>query len=101
MAEIGKGGIRNRHGNLKTENVKRPDHPDFMDSAELAKIQFSGVRHNLLAQDWEIWILGERKAFGPARDIEAFRAAYEEIFAIKNMEIVEFVNSPNQPKEKE
>lgn len=37
---------------------KRPDHPDFMDSSELKKMEFSGVRHNQIGNCMEIWILG-------------------------------------------
>jgi hypothetical protein len=39
--------------------LKRPDHPDFMDSSELRKMEFSGVRHNSIGNCMEIWILGE------------------------------------------
>ena len=44
--------------NAKTENIKRPNHPDFMDSSELKKIKFTGVRPNQMALQWEFWILG-------------------------------------------
>ncbi len=43
------------------EDFKRPDHPDFMDSNELTKIHFSGVRHNSLSDYMEFWIEGEKK----------------------------------------
>lgn len=40
-------------------DFKRPDHPDFMDSSELRKLEFSGVRANKLTQQMELWVLGE------------------------------------------
>ena len=79
---------RNSKGVLRTENFKRPDHNDFKDSSELRKERFSGVRNNSISHEWEIWVEGERKAFGPASDVNAFAAAYEEVFALKNVEIV-------------
>jgi len=42
-----------------TEDFKRPNHADFMDSIELKKIEFSGIRHNSIGNCMEIWILGE------------------------------------------
>lgn len=45
--------------NAKTEEFKRPDHPDFMTSSELAAKKFSGVRYNELGQQNEFWIVGE------------------------------------------
>ena len=44
-----------------TEDFKRPDHPDFMTSSELAKIHFSGIRHNSINDYMEFWIEGERR----------------------------------------
>lgn len=41
------------------EDFKRPDHPDFMDSSELKKAKWSGLRHNSLTDEAEIWVLGE------------------------------------------
>lgn len=46
----------------KTEDFKRPNHPDFMTSSELAKAKWSGVRQNEILREWEFWILGEIKA---------------------------------------
>lgn len=45
-------------GNTKTESFKRPDHPDFWTTEELKKKEFSGVRQNNIALQWEFWILG-------------------------------------------
>jgi hypothetical protein len=43
----------------QTESFKRPNHPDFMDAAELKKIEFTGIRQNNLGLHWEFWILGK------------------------------------------
>lgn len=40
------------------EDFKRPNHPDFMDSAELKKANFSGIRHNSLTGEAEVWKYG-------------------------------------------
>lgn len=96
MAEIGKGGRRNRHGNLVTENFKRPDHNDFRDHSELKKLAFTGVRHNSVTREWEIWLEGEIKALGPVADVDAMAAAYEEVFALDHVEIVSFEKPTNQ-----
>ena len=41
------------------EDFKRPNHPDFMTSSELAKAKFSGLRRNAIALQSEIWLLGD------------------------------------------
>lgn len=43
----------------KEGDFKRPNHEDFMDSSELRKMEYSGVRHNAIGNCMEIWILGE------------------------------------------
>lgn len=93
MAEIGKGGKRNKRGNLITEQYKRPDHNDFRSSEELKKLQFTGVRRNSITEEWEIWLLGDRKAYGSVSDVDAFAAAYREVFALDNVAIVDMVTS--------
>lgn len=45
----------------RTEEFKRPDHYDFMDSTELREAKWSGVRHNSLTHRMELWIVGEMK----------------------------------------
>lgn len=67
---------------------KRPDHPDFMDSSELKKKEFSGVRVNKISNEWEIWTVGELKAHGPAADQVAFMQAYQEVFQIENIAFI-------------
>ena len=38
---------------MAMEDFKRPDHPDFMDSSELKKAKWSGIRNNSLSGDLE------------------------------------------------
>lgn len=45
----------------KTESFKRPNHPDFMTSSELKKMEWTGVRQNEITREWEFWIVGEMK----------------------------------------
>lgn len=40
------------------EDFKRPSHTDFMDSSEIRKAEFTGLRHNSLTDTAEIWVLG-------------------------------------------
>ena len=79
---------RNKQGNLRTENFKRPDHPDFKDFYELKKMSFSGIRRNSISHEWEIWVEGKIEAHGPEADIDAFAAAYQEVFACSNVAII-------------
>ena len=71
----------------KTENFKRPNHNDFKDSAELKKEKFSGVRHNNLSREWEIWTLGDLRAHGPEADRRGFETAYQEVFACEEVKV--------------
>lgn len=70
-----------------TPTHKRPDHPDFMTSVELAKSEFTGMRQNNLAQQWEFWIAGEmRKSVSfekVAADKFALTKAHLELFQFK------------------
>lgn len=66
---------------------KRPDHPDFMTSAELKKDCWSGVRNNSLTHEWEIWINGSIEAKGPEKDMEMFRKAYAEVFQLHDVKL--------------
>jgi hypothetical protein len=66
---------------------KRPDHPDFMDFYELKDTQFSGIRHNDLNGDTELWVCGrirkrlskEEMYYEPEVKLAA---AFKEIFLI-------------------
>lgn len=46
----------------KTEGFKRPNHNDFATTAELKEREFTGMRKNELARQWEFWIIGEIRA---------------------------------------
>ena len=62
-------------------DFKRPDHPDFMDSSELRKLEFSGVRANKLAQQMEIWILGEVVKSMSMAEVYLCPAKWENLYA--------------------
>lgn len=68
------------------EDFKRPNHTDFMDSTELRKMRFSGLRHNSLSDQAEIWVLGHIEATVTAEEVKlnplAINKAYEEVFAL-------------------
>ena len=74
----------------KTFNTKegfdRPNHADFMDASELRAMKFSGVRHNSISDDIEIWTEGDlRKAISQVeRTIRphAVEEAFAEIFKL-------------------
>lgn len=44
---------------VTTDDFKRPNHPDFMTTAELKAFNFTGLRENKLASQFELWIVGE------------------------------------------
>ena len=50
---------REGHSVGKTEEFKRPDHYDFMDTHELAEAKFSGSRHSTITNQVEVWIEGK------------------------------------------
>lgn len=76
-----------------SKGFKRPNHPDFMDSSELKKIEFSGVRINKLAQQIECWILGEVQFSSPLSEYEKnpgkFYAKYADRFCIDEIAVEE------------
>lgn len=45
--------------NWESGEFKRPNHPDFMTSSELSKIEFTGVRQNEITRTWEFWVGGK------------------------------------------
>ena len=65
------------------EVMERPDHPDFKTESELRKANWSGIRINSMTNEWEIWIDGERKAYGAKKDKEAFHKAYADVFGFE------------------
>ena len=72
------------------EEFKRPDHPDFLSSQELQKMQFSGVRQNSIAMDQELWILGEVKIrmshLRLAIEPGAWEKEYAKVFGLHHVE---------------
>lgn len=68
------------------EDFKRPNHPDFLTASELKAIKWSGLRHNSLTDDAEIWILGDcMKKVSKAEvqaNPQAINYAYEEVFRL-------------------
>ena len=73
---------------------KRPDHPDFMDTNELKKREFSGIRYNSLSEQLEIWRDGEiakiilASQLKQAEDMNALIAiAMEDVFGIPDVAI--------------
>lgn len=82
-------------------DFKRPTHPDFLDSSELKKIEFTGIRHNSLINAMEIWTLGDLRGSIPDHEVllypEKFNALYADIFGLNHVE-VEGVQSNMNPK---
>ena len=76
----------------RIENFKRPDHPDFMDSSELARMKFSGMRHNSISDYIELWIEGEKKlemlSSVYRSQPELWAREYSAVFGLKEVEIV-------------
>lgn len=68
------------------EDFNRPNHADFMTHSELVKQGFSGLRHNCLNNDAEIWIEGEIQAsvteLAISLDPDALNKAFEKVFAL-------------------
>lgn len=71
---------------MEMEDFNRPNHADFMDSSELKKIEFSGLRHNSISDCMEIWVLGERRR--EVRKGENLAQAFEEVFGIGVVELL-------------
>ena len=79
----------------KTFNTKegfdRPNHADFMDASELRAMKFSGMRHNSISEDIEIWTEGDlRKSISQAERAirpNAVEEAFAEIFKLYVVEI--------------
>lgn len=71
----------------------RPNHPDFMTSSELRKAKFSGMRHNSISNEMEIWIDGVmEKAVSIVEmqnDPYVLDKAYKEAFGFKDHAVIE------------
>ena len=70
------------------EDFKRPNHPDFMDSSELKKKKWSGIRHNTISGDLECWVEGEivfcSTLMELSLDANNFQKKYGEYFGFYN-----------------
>lgn len=70
----------------KTEEFKRPTHPDFMNTKELQDIEFSGIRMNSITLDMEIWTAGDKRVCITASDLasdpKAVEKAWAELFCL-------------------
>lgn len=84
-----KGKAKIPEGTL-SDNIPRPEHPDFMTSKELKDIKFTGMRHNTLLDRIEIWVLGGVVADSRVGDVPALARNYCRIF---KMESVTFYSS--------
>lgn len=75
------------------EDFRRPDHPDFQDSSELAKAGFSGMRHNSISDYVELWVDGVKKMemlISVYRNQpELWASKYSEVFGLKNVEVLQ------------
>lgn len=74
------------------EDFKRPNHTDFMDSFELNRLSFSGIRHNSISDYMELWLDGEKRFELSSHDYrhnpEKWAAAYEQLFALNHVELI-------------
>lgn len=72
------------------EGGPRPAHPDFMHSSELRNISFSGLRHNSITGDYEIWLHGkiehiitpQQRSLNP----QAIEEAWAKLFGLDDVE---------------
>lgn len=75
----------------KTENFKRPNHPDFATTSELKASQFSGIRHNSLTDYMQIWVVGEVRFEMPVREYKLYprkwEQGYAEVFGLHNVSV--------------
>jgi len=67
------------------DKITRPNHPDFCTTSELKKQGFTGMRHNSLTNDIEIWTLGDLRAKAPASDRKKVAETYAAVFGIEQV----------------
>lgn len=70
------------------EDFHRPKHNDFATTSELKVAKFSGIRHNQLAAQMEIWTLGDIRATVPEHDEDALAKAMQDVFGIDVIKIM-------------
>lgn len=63
------------------EDFQRPSHPDFMDSSEIRKAELSGIRHNSITGDCEIWVDGRLEASVSQAQVQLNPRAIDEAYA--------------------
>lgn len=90
MSSVDKAAIEKLNVKVSnpTEEYKRSNHKDFMDSRELEKAQHTGYRLNSITNDCEIWLKGKMVKSITAQQLAlnpmAVGEAMEEIFAMKS-----------------
>lgn len=72
---------------MEIDDYKRPDHNDFKDFYELRKEKFSGIRHNSISQEIEIWLDGEIKGRCAENNVDEYQRLYNEIFGLRDSEL--------------
>ncbi len=85
--------IRSGYESADKEEFKRPDHTDFMTSAELKAMRWSGVRQNSISEERELWIDGEIKfkvSFLAIQmtDEKAWLERYAEYFGLPSVDML-------------
>lgn len=79
----------NKKSLTKVEAFVRPDHYDFMDTAELTKTNFTGYRTNGLTQYCEIWLKGTLRMSISPQQLKANPAilnqALEDVFCLNKV----------------
>jgi hypothetical protein len=80
---------REGHSVGKTEEYHRSNHTDFCNSKELKDREFSGVRHNSLSNQVEIWIDGDMRgvmSFEMALQYpDRFNRLYADVIGLKEV----------------
>ena len=72
---------REGHSVGKTEEFKRSSHPDFAYSSELKAMGWSGIRHNEITQEMEIWKCGNLAASMSVREAQLYPKKWEMLYA--------------------
>lgn len=83
---------REGHSVGKSEEYKRSSHSDFATGKELSEANFSGVRHNSLANQLEIWVLGNlagAMAYELAQSRpDLWESLYRDVFGLNDVTVV-------------
>jgi len=67
------------------DKITRPTHPDFATAKELKDLEYTGLRHNSLTNEIEIWTLGDIRARAPADDKKKVAETYAAVFGIEEV----------------